>query len=153
MALNCRALHLEGFFEFGKVFGTITGDEGHVFETNSTETGIIKTRLDRDNVAGRKFLLRIGADARRFVNLHADPVAGAMEESLHAAFVLTCFVTFAGKKLLHARVDLRGFFPVAHAIETDLLAALHGVIEPPHGFAGATFNHGTRDVAEVTCLL
>src|SRR5688572_20815035 len=76
-----------------------------------------------------------------------------MEEALHPPLVLACFVSFAGKKFLNTGMDVRGFFPVAHTIKTDFLAALHCVIEPPHRFAGATFDDGARDIAEVTRFL
>src|SRR4051794_29972959 len=83
------------------------------------------------------------------MNFQTEPVPGAVEKSLHAAFNLAGFVAFADKKFLDRLMDLRGGRLRAHQFECGLLAAQHGIVKLADWFAGTTFDHRAGDVAEI----
>ena len=80
-------------------------------------------------------------------------MSSAVKESLHASVYFSGLVAFACEQLLDGLVDLRSFRAVAHQLKGGLLPAMDDIVHFAHGFAGAAFDNGAGDVAEVTCFL
>ena len=74
----------------GQVFESVFCDDGEVFDAYGASTGIIEARFNGDDVSGAE-VPRGFANARGFVDFKAQAVAGAVEESLHAAVYVAGF--------------------------------------------------------------
>jgi hypothetical protein len=77
------SVEFERFRRVRQIATPVFRDEYHVFDAHGAETGIIEAWFDRDDMA---FLeQRPGtADARHFMDIESDTVAGAMKVALHA---------------------------------------------------------------------
>src|SRR5271170_1904944 len=87
------------------------------------------------------------------MDFHAQAVAGAVKEALHAAIFLAGLVTLALKKGLHGPVNVGGARLANDFLEGHFLAARHRVIQTADGFAGPALDDGSRDVAKISRLL
>src|SRR4051812_47891851 len=74
----------------------------HVLDTDAPETGIIKARLNRDDLA---LLENDFLQPRIFVNIQSETVAGAMEKSDAPSFFDTRFVAAFGKQVLDGAMN------------------------------------------------
>ena len=73
----------EDFRRVGQIAAPVFRDKHHVFDADGAEPGIVEAWFDGDNMA---FLeQRPGAaDARHFMNVKSNPMAGAVKIALHA---------------------------------------------------------------------
>src|SRR5437868_1169419 len=58
----------------------VLGDDDGILDANAAEVFLVNSRLDRDGHAGTQLALVALADARRFVDLETEPVAGGVDE-------------------------------------------------------------------------
>src|SRR5205814_4844576 len=83
---------LEHLLELRQIARTVAGNMSHILETNAANFGIIQARFDGHDMTGAQDIIPGRAQSRSFVDLQAQPVARAMEETLHAAVALAGLV-------------------------------------------------------------
>src|SRR6185436_20380101 len=93
--LTSCSVQLERLGRIRQIAAPVFRDEHHVFNAHGTETGIVETGFNRDDVA----FLEQGpgaADARHFMDIESNPMAGAVKVALHAAIhqprLVPCFL-------------------------------------------------------------
>src|SRR5438876_1205614 len=121
----------------------------HVFMPDSAEPGIIKSRLDRQHLSiFQGHLLQ----PRIFMDLQAEPVAGAVEKSNVFPFANFGGIAALLEKLLDRLVDFHSVDPGFDFPERELLPFLHGLPELALRFTSASAHDGARQIAPITRL-
>src|ERR1043166_9091671 len=96
-----KGSNFQKFFKLREVARAVAGDECHVLQSDSTQFGVIKPRLDCHHVAGTQRVLGMRRETRGFMDFQTDAMARAVKKSLHTPFGAAGFVAFIRKKLLH----------------------------------------------------
>ena len=121
----------------------------HVFVPDSAEPGIIKSRLDRQHLSiFQGHLLQ----PRIFMDLQAEPVAGAVEKSNVLPFANFGGIAALLEKHLDRLVNFHSVDPGFDFSERELLAFLHGLPELALRVTSASAHDGARQIAPVTGL-
>src|SRR5664279_1024009 len=145
--------NFKDFLKPRQIFCAVGGDQRDVFQPHAADFRIVKPRLHGHDLPGLQFAARTCANARRFVDVQAKPMARAVKKSLHASIALASVVAALREKLQDAFMDLRRQTSGAHFLEPDLLPVENGVVKFFDGLARAPAHDGARDVAKVTGLL
>src|SRR4051794_746832 len=126
-------LNLQLVWEPGEEAMAGVGDGGDVFDPGAADAGPVEAGLGGENLAGME---GGGAKARGFVELEAEAVAGAVEETAPAAIGLLGRVALGLEERLHFLVHLFAFDARLHFAQRHLLAGADGLPEMPLGVAG-----------------
>src|SRR5260370_39199434 len=121
----------------------------HVFVPDAAEPGIIKSRLDRQHLSiFQGHLLQ----PRIFMDLQADPMAGAVEKSNVFPFSYFGGIAALLEKLLDRLVNFHSVHPGFDFSERELLPCLHCLPELAVRVTSASAHDGARQIAPVTGL-
>src|SRR3954462_9009445 len=78
------SLDFQDLRDAGQVARALGRHERDIFDANTADAEIVKTRLHGHDMARSKLGAAL-ADGRRLVDLQTQPVAGTVEEALHAS--------------------------------------------------------------------
>src|SRR5205823_8962129 len=124
-----------------------------ILQPHAAQFGIVKARLDGDDLAGPQPASRVRPHARGFVDFQTEAVAGAMEKPLHPPVALGGFVTCLLEELLDRLMHFDRLHAGPHLLERQLLSLANDVVEFLDRLAGATAHDGAGDVAEIAGFL
>src|SRR3954454_21816689 len=87
------------------------------------------------------------------MDFKSQPMAGAVEKTLHPPIALAGLVAFFLKEFYHQVVHFAASSGVTQVFERQFLSSFHGMIKTAQSFAGAAFHHRSSDVSEVAGAL
>src|SRR5688500_376316 len=126
---NGRLMEFEGLREICKVPAPVSRDKHHVFDPHGAQSGIIEARLNGDDVPFQQ-QGSCATNARGFMNIQSDAMAGAMEVSLHAAVHQTRLVSGFFESLADATVNFHTVGAVLDLSDGFFLRIEHRLVQP-----------------------
>src|SRR6266542_932590 len=145
-------LDFENLRAVRKIAITFWRHDDDVFQTHAADSEVVKSGLDSDHVTGAQHGID-RRDARRLVDIQAEPMTGAMKESLHPAIDLASGKTAGFEEGQNILVHLSAVHAVAYLVIANSLTCLHRCVHLFELIGGATAHDGATEIAEVAIAL
>ena len=135
-----------------KIAITFWRHDDDIFQTHAADSEIVKPGLDSDHVTGAQHGID-RRDARRLVDVQAEPMTGAMKESLHPAIDLASGKTAGFEESQNILMHVSAVHAVAYLLIANSLTCLHCRVHLFELIGGTTAHDGTAQIAEVAITL
>src|SRR6266508_742841 len=143
-----RLLNFKELWAVRKIAITFWRHDDDVFQTHAADSEVVKPRLDSDHVTGAQHGID-RRDARRLVDIQAEPMTGAMKESLHPAIDLASGKTAGFEEGQNILVHVPAVHAVAYLLIANSLTCLHRCVHLFELIGGTTADDGATQIAKV----
>src|SRR6266540_2541669 len=145
-------LDFENLRAVRKITITLWRHDDDVFQAHAADSEVVKPRLDSDHVTGAQHGID-RRDARRLVDVQAEPMTGAVKESLHPAIDLASGKTAGFEESQNILVHVPAVHAVADLVIANSLTCLHCCVHLFELIGGPTAHDGTAQNAKVPSAL
>ena len=136
-----------------QVFAACFRDYNHIFQSNSTHSFVVKSRLNGHDVSGTQAIFTALPKRWRLMNIETKSMAGSVEEPLHASIDQARRKTFTGEIIHDFKVNIVRIRVISDATEPDVLSVENAVVGMLQPIRSAAADNCSRDVAEITGVL
>src|SRR6266542_4677298 len=145
-------LDFENLRAVRKITITLWRHDDDVFQAHAADSEVVKPRLDSDHVTGAQHGID-RRDARRLVDVQAEPMTGAVKESLHPAIDLASGKTAGFEESQNILVHVSAVHAVADLVIANSLTCLHCCVHLFELVGGTTADDSATEIAEVAIAL